>query len=345
MPRPAEPRATPPESVGPKMCCGATRPPGTAAATATDTPVDVPAPRTAPAGSGSEAADLSGMVHLEGGAFLMGTVDPDGFPEDGEGPVRRVTVDGFFIDEAAVTNVQFSRFIDATGYITEAERFGWSFVFKGHLPPKQVQRLQKVQGSEWWVAVPGARWDRPLGERSDLRGREDHPVVQVSWNDACAYAAWSRKRLPTEAEWEFAARGGREQTVFPWGDRLEPAGKHRCNVWQGRFPESNSEADGHFWTCPVRAYPPNGFGLYNVCGNVWEWTADGFSKDWHAEDRPETRDNPRGPDPATCSHRVQKGGSYLCHRSYCNRYRVGARTGNTPDSATTNAGFRCACDA
>ena len=294
-----------------------------------------------------------GMVRLEGGGFLMGTDHPEGFAEDGEGPVRSVTLRPFWVDTTAVTNAAFSDFIQDSGYVTEAQRFGWSYVFHLHLPAKVVQRLQRdaqVPQTPWWLAVPGARWDRPFGERSNLKGLANHPVVHVSWNDAHAYARWAGKRLPTEAEWEFAARGGKSQAVFPWGDRLEPRGQHRCNVWQGKFPTDNTAEDGYVGTAPVDAYSPNGYGLYNVSGNVWEWTADWFSATWHAEDRPETRDNPRGPMPGAeggdgeLTHKVQKGGSYLCHASYCNRYRLGARTANTPDSSTTNNGFRCVAD-
>ena len=313
----------------------------------------------------------TGMVQLEGGSFLMGTDHPEGFAEDGEGPVRQVSLRPFWIDTTAVTNAAFRRFIDDTGYVTEAQRFGWSYVFHLHLPAKVVQRLRhsaSVAQTPWWLAVPGARWDRPFGERSSLKGLDAHPVVHVSWNDAHAYAQWAGKRLPTEAEWEYAARGGKSQALFPWGDRLEPRGQHRCNVWQGKFPTHDTAADGYAGTAPAAAYPPNGYGLYNVSGNVWEWTADWFSATWHATDTPLTRDNPRGPLPPgppapgdgsgpsgnsgppgagsdhAFTHKVQKGGSYLCHASYCNRYRLGARTANTPDSSTTNNGFRLVAD-
>ncbi|MEM7626905.1 MAG: formylglycine-generating enzyme family protein [Planctomycetota bacterium] len=294
------------------------------------------------------------MARLDGGAFLMGTDYPKGFPEDGEGPVRRVTLDPFWIDTTAVTNAQFAAFIKDTGYRTEAERFGWSFVFHLHLSKKYADTLRKdasVAQTPWWIAVPRAKWDRPHGERSSITKLMDHPVAQVSWNDAQAYCAWAGKRLPTEAEWEYASRGGKEQSLFPWGDVLEPRGQHRCNVWQGKFPVENNAADGYIGTAPADAFSPNGFGLFNVSGNVWEWTADWFSPTWHSEDTPATRTNPRGPIPESeggagpdFTHKVQKGGSYLCHDSYCNRYRLGARTGNTPDSATTNNGFRCVCD-
>ncbi|MFW6060814.1 MAG: formylglycine-generating enzyme family protein [Phycisphaeraceae bacterium] len=289
-----------------------------------------------------------GMVRIEGGAFLMGTDSDQRWEADGEGPVREVTVDPFYIDACAVSNAQFEKFIEDTGYITDAERFGWSFVFRYHLPAKYADRLAKthaVQGLTWWLAVPGAHWRRPYGERSDLRGRMDHPVVHVSWNDAIRYAQWAGKRLPTEAEWEFAARGGLEQKIYPWGDTLEPRGKHRCNIWQGKFPEKDTADDGYAGTCPVDAFPANGYDLHNVSGNVWEWCNEWFSPDWHLPESPETRHNPKGPcHQGNLTHKLQKGGSHLCHYTYCNRYRVAARTGNTPDSATTNAGFRCVRD-
>ena len=287
-----------------------------------------------------------GMVCLDGGSFLMGTDSPERWEPDGEGPVREVRLRPFWIDATAVTNDAFAEFVQATGYTTDAERFGWSFVFRGLLPKKYAESLQRtnaVPGLGWWIGVPGAMWSRPEGDRSNLKGRGDHPVTHVSWNDAVAYCRWAGKRLPTEAEWEYAARGGLEQKIYPWGDVLEPLGKHRANLWQGKFPETNTAADGYLATAPVTAFEPNGYGLLNVSGNVWEWCGDWFSPTHHVEARPETRDNPRGP-AAGCTHKVQKGGSFLCHRSYCNRYRVAARTGNTPESSTSNAGFRCVRD-
>ena len=301
------------------------------------------------------AGSTEGMIRVAGGSFLMGTDDPDGFPADGEGPVREVTLLPYLLDATAVTVDAFARFVADTGFVSEAHRFGWGFVFRGHLPPKFVERAtaeRRVPGASWWVAVDGATWDHPEGPRSHVRHRGDHPVTQVSWNDAAAYAAWAGKRLPTEAEWELAARGGTEQLPYWWGPRLEPRGRHRCNVFQGRFPERDTGADGFAGTCPVDAFEPNPLGFFNMTGNVWEWCADWFHPTWHAEASDETRIDPRGPrqpeDGGTLgrlTHRVQKGGSYLCHASYCNRYRLGARTGNTPDSGTTNAGFRCAMDA
>ena len=295
------------------------------------------------------------MIRLDGGTFLMGTDDPDGFPADGEGPVREVTLSPFHLDATAVTVDAFGRFIKDTGHVTEAHRFGWGFVFQGHLPKKFVARTnaqRRVPGAGWWVAVDGATWDHPEGPRSHVRERENFPVTQVSWNDAAAFAAWAGKRLPTEAEWEFAARGGTTGQPFWWGPKLEPRGTHRCNVFQGTFPDRDSGADGFTGPCQVDAFTPNPLGFHNMTGNVWEWCADWFHPTWHAEPSEATRVNPAGPRQpenggtlGRLTHRVQKGGSYLCHASYCNRYRLGARTGNTPDSGTTNAGFRCAMDA
>jgi sulfatase modifying factor 1 len=280
-----------------------------------------------------------GMVPLPGGSFAIGSDDPWAYPDDGEGPVREISLDPFWVDIGAVSNDRFSAFVEATGFVTEAERFGWSFVFAGLLPD-DFPPTQAVVQAPWWRKVDGADWRHPEGPQSSLSGRADHPVVHVSWNDAEAYCAWAGKRLPTEAEWEFAARGGLEGKAFPWGDEREPGGEHRMNVWQGTFPTENTNADGFYGTAPVDAFPPNGFGLHNVTGNVWEWVADFFDAEFRRRDRGH---DPRGP--ATGSFRVQKGGSYLCHSSYCRRYRVAARQGSSPDSSTGNVGFRCARDA
>jgi len=297
--------------------------------------------------SHASGAATEGMVLIPGGQFRMGTDHPDAWPEDGEGPVRSVTVPSFYMDEAAVTNAQFERFVAETGYITDAEKFGWSYVFRLLLPKKYAQSLEKttaVVGLDWWLGVPEACWKKPEGQRSNLKGRMDHPVVHVTWNDAMAYCQWAGKRLPTEAQWEYAARGGLDQALYPWGDHLTPQGKHRCNIWQGKFPITNILEDGYLGTCPVKTYAPNGYGLYNMAGNVWEWVSDWFSPTWHVPETPETRNNPQGPVEGNLTRKVQKGGSFLCHASYCNRYRVAARTSNTPDSSSSNSGFRCVRD-
>ena len=277
------------------------------------------------------------MVYLEGGSFLMGTPQPT-FPADGEGPVREVTLSPFWIDACAVTNAQFAAFVEATGYVSEAERFGWSFVFYQFLP-EGAPPTQGVADAPWWRQVFGACWNRPEGPRSSVDGRLDHPVIHVSWNDAAAYADWAGKRLPTEAEWEYAARGGLEQRAFPWGDRLVPGKKHRCNIWQGTFPSKNTAKDGFVGTAPVDTFAPNGYGLYNMTGNTWEWCGDW----WGTSHGAGPHLDPRGPEAGRA--KVIKGGSYLCHASYCNRYRVAARTSNTPDSTTGHMGFRVVRDA
>ena len=280
------------------------------------------------------------MVRLDGGRFLMGTDSADAIPGDGETPVREIFVDPFRIDACAVSNVAFAAFVDATGYRTDSERLGWSFVFEGRLSRKLRRTAieDRLPGARWWCKIGGADWRHPEGPGSSIARRGDHPVVQVSHNDALAYCAWAGCRLPTEAEWEFAARGGVEQTALPWGDELEPGGEHRCNVWQGSFPDRDLGLDGWRGTCPVDAFEPNGFGLYNVCGNVWDWCADW----WSAVPAAPGARNPRGP--ATGTSRVTRGGSHLCHVSYCSRYRLSARTHNTPDSAAGHMGFRCAAD-
>ena len=277
-------------------------------------------PFAATTAPGADGRDPVPTIALPGGTFLMGTDRHDGYPEDREGPVREVDVEPFEVDATAVTIDRFARFVDRTGYVTDAERYGWSFVFAGFLGD-DAQPTRGVVDAPWWRQVHGADWRRPEGPRSEVEDRGNHPVTHVSWRDAAAYARWAGKRLPTEAEWEYAARGGLVQQRFPWGDELEPAGEHRMNVWQGDFPTHNTRADGYAGTAPVRSYLPNAFGLFEMTGNVWEWTAG-----WY--------DGAGG-------LRAMRGGSYLCHASYCNRYRVDARSGNTEDSSTGNIGFRC----
>ncbi len=305
-----------------RPCCGPARPATSATGPPRPTPARRPASRT--------MSDTVGppVVWLPGGAFAMGNEDELARPEDGEGPVRDVAIGAFGIDTHTVTNADFAAFAAETGYRTEAERLGWSFVFAGHLHPDARAHVHTgtAPGTPWWLPVAGATWTSPHGPGSSIAETLDHPVVQVSWADASAYAAWAGRRLPTEAEWEYAARGGLERARYPWGDELYgPAGEHRCNIWQGRFPRHNTAEDGFAATAPATWFEPNGYGLYQCVGNVWEWCADWF-------------------DPGDPSARVIRGGSHLCHDSYCNRYRVAARTGTPPDTATSHTGFRCAAD-
>jgi formylglycine-generating enzyme required for sulfatase activity len=264
----------------------------------------------------------SRMIALPGGSFDMGSEDSDVNPGDAEGPVRSVTVDAFLIAPTTVINAEFERFVKKTGYRTHAERFGWSYVFHLLVGATAAARARGTAGgTPWWIAIDGADWAHPEGPGTSLRGRRNHPVVHVSHADALAYCAWAGVRLPTEQEWEYAARGGLHRARYPWGDELTPDGKHMCNIWQGVFPHHNSGDDGYLSTAPAKSFPPNGYGLYNMAGNVWEWT----NSPWTAVSR----------DLWTI-----RGGSYLCHASYCNRYRVAARTANTADSSSGNTGFR-----
>lgn len=276
------------------------------------------------------------MITIPGGVFAMGTDTKEGFPADGEGPVRQVEIDSFQISPYAVTNADFKLFVDATGYVTEAERFGWSYVFHLLASDQIKESVANVpQEVPWWLVVEGACWSAPEGPDSHIEDRLNHPVTHISWNDAEAFCKWAEVRLPTEAEWEYAARGGLERRTYPWGDLLKVNGEHRCNIWQGKFPTHNSALDGYVGTAPVDAYEPNGYGLYNMSGNVWEWCTDWFSPSYHlqtAARNPEFKQ--------ATGRRSMRGGSYLCHRSYCNRYRVAARSSNTPDSSTGNCGFR-----
>ncbi|GAA3791923.1 formylglycine-generating enzyme family protein [Amycolatopsis tucumanensis] len=280
-------------------CCTPGRPPGEHAGT------PPPAARSR----------TTGLIDLPAARFLMGSDDSLAHPGDGEGPVREVEVAAFAIAPHAVTNAEFAAFVADTGYRTSAEQYGDSLVFAGLLPP-DAPPTPAVAAAPWWRVVPGADWRHPEGPRSAIDDRATHPVVHVSHSDALAYCRWAGARLPTEAEWEFAARGGLVQQPFPWGAEFDD---HRMNVWRGEFPH---RPEGPVGTVPVDSFEPNGFGLLNTTGNVWEWTADTF----------------RAGDPRP----VLRGGSYLCHASYCRRYRTSARTANTPDSSTGHAGFRVA---
>ncbi|XP_065844470.1 formylglycine-generating enzyme-like [Oscarella lobularis] len=275
------------------------------------------------------------MIRIEGGTFTMG-LDKPIIVADGEGPSRRVRVDSFYMDVHEVSNAEFARFVADTGYVTEAEKFGDSFVLDA-LVPAEIEKTitQAVAAAPWWLPVKGADWKSPEGPGSNIGARMDNPVVHVSWNDAVAYCAWAGKELPTEAQWEYASRGGLDNRLFPWGNNLTPNGQHRMNIWQGTFPTENSAEDGYVSTCPVTAFPPNKYGLYNMVGNAWEWVSDW----WTIRHAGEDQVNPTGP--LSGQDRVKKGGSYMCHKSYCYRYRCAARSSNTPDSSAANLGFRC----
>jgi len=273
-----------------------------------------------------------------------------------EKPVHGVKVDGFWIDQTEVTNEQFEKFVNATHYITTAEKKPDPQQFPGadpallvpgsivfHAPGREVSLDNYYQ---WWVYVPGANWRHPEGPESSIQGKEKHPVVQVSHDDAVAYCKWAGKRLPTEAEWEFAARGGLDGKIFTWGDEQTPGGKWQANIWQGKFPNENTEEDGFRTTAPVASFKPNGYGLYDMSGNVWEWCADWYAPNYYVKSDGST--NPQGPPMSESNDpnepgvpkRVQRGGSFLCSDLYCIGYRPSARMKNTPDSATSHAGFR-----
>ena len=280
----------------------------------------------------------AGLVTIPAGSFGMGTDSDSRYPGDGESPARDVHVSEFRIGRNPVTVAEFREFVRETGFRTVAEVHGWSFVFAGLLPD-DAPPTQAAAHAPWWRRVEGAAWHAPEGPGSTVADRAEHPVVHVSWRDAFAYCAWAGARLPTEAEWEKAARGGAVGTDFPWGDEREPGGRHMMNVWQGEFPTRNTAADGYVGTAPVDAYEPNGFGLRHVCGNTWDWCQDWFSPDWHLDG---PREDPLGPDHG--ERKVIRGGSYLCHHSYCHRYRLSARAGNEPDATTGHMGFRVAVD-
>ncbi len=357
-------------------CCGekekkesATPAPATPAAGSPSSPA---ATASAPASAGAlETKD--GMVHLPGGAYTMGhegvfhtAYGDKEFPE--EGPEHKVTVKAFWIDETEVTNTQFAAFVKATNYVTFAERrvkvedfpaearaslpagelFNGAIIFRedAHGNLQEVDDL----GARWrWD--PKANWRHPAGEGSTITGKENYPVVCVTYEDAAAYAKWAGKRLPSEAEWEFAARGGLEKKIYSWGDDLKPEGKWMANAWQGKFPERNSGEDGFKGAAPAKCFPPNGYGLYDMAGNVWELCNDLYDPDYYANCSP---DNPQGPAQWVNRttgikgegnvHHVMKGGSFLCHESYCMRYRPAAREAQDSESPTNHAGFRCVKD-
>lgn len=317
--------------------------------------------------SAAPGAKHAGMVWVEGGEFLMGTDDPNSFPN--ERPAHRVRVDSFWIDKTPVTNDQFAEFVEATGYQTLAERpVDWEELKKqvppgtpkppeemlqpGSLvftPPDHAVPLTNL--AAWWSWTTGADWRHPEGPDSSIEGRGDHPVTQVAWVDAVAYAEWAGKRLPTEAQWEYAAWGGRRDARFHWGDEFRPEGEYMANTFTGKFPYKNTAADGHPLTSPVEAFPANGYGLYDMAGNTWEWTADRYRVDRHKRlkqlglvvnpSSPSRSFDPVNPRAET---RVIKGGSFLCHVDYCESYRPTARRGTPTDTGSGHVGFRCVLD-
>lgn len=277
--------------------------------------------------------ELVDSVPIPGGLGLLGTENPV-IPNDGESPLRSLKIAPFRMAPTTVTNAEFERFVAATGHVTESERVGWSFVFWAQVP-KKLGSTRAVEEVEWWRRVDGANWRDINGPGTFAEAwQPDHPVIQVSWNDARAYAAWVGGRLPTEAEWEHAARGALGDVRFPWGNQ-EPDDTDflPCNIWQGNFPNTNTCADGYATTAPARSFEPNGYGLYNMVGNVWEWTSEPYTiKSLKRQVRSRLA--------RMKGYKLSKGGSFLCHPSYCQRYRIAARSGTSPDSATTHIGFR-----
>jgi formylglycine-generating enzyme required for sulfatase activity len=290
-----------------------------------------------------------GMVWIPGASFAMGC--DEGAPN--ERPVHQVKISGFFLERTEVTNADFARFVEATGFVTFAERAPTESEMPGTRAADRVpgglvfQRPAESVGLEdwsaWWRFVPGASWRHPTGPDSSIEDRMDHPVVQVSWQDACAYAKWKGRRLPTEAEWEFAARGGLVSKPFVSGDELAPGGKWSLNIWQGAFPRENRAADGFATTAPVGSFAPNGYGLTDMAGNVWEWCSDHFAEDTYVRRAGSPVLDPRGP--RSGNERVQRGGSYLCSDIYCTGYRPSARMHCDEHTSLCHTGFRCAADA
>jgi formylglycine-generating enzyme required for sulfatase activity len=306
----------------PSSCCA---PPREVRAPVPDLPAALLAAENAPAAT----------VEIPGGTALLGTQHPL-LPVDGEAPLRKKRVRPFRMDATTVTNARFAAFVQATGYKTTAERIGDSFVFV-HLLPEDAPPSRAVAEAPWWRVIPGACWHAPVGPASSPPP-PDHPVVHVSWQDAQVFAKWAGGRLPTEAEWEHAARGGLGDVPYPWG-AAEPNDTDHfpCNIWQGRFPDVNTGADGHLGTAPAQSFQPNAYGLYNMVGNVWEWTSELFKVR-------SLKKAVAAANAGKAGYKLQKGGSFLCHSSYCYRYRIAARTGNSADSSTSHQGLRLVYD-
>jgi formylglycine-generating enzyme len=334
---------------------------------------DVPKPTPSPAGfqptienrGPAPGAPPKGMVWIPGGEFSMGANDPPDMDDVGmkatldARPIHRVYVDGFFMDKTDVTNAQFAEFVKATGYVTIAERTPTAEDFPGASPENLVagsvvfsppdHAVPLDNHLKWWSYVKGANWRHPSGPKSDIRGKENYPVVQVAYPDAVAYAKWAGKRLPSEAEWEFAARGGLAGKPFVWGDEFRPHGKWMANTHQGHFPNSDTGEDGYIGTSPVMHYAPNAYGLYDMAGNVWQWTSDWYRPDYYQQlaatgavaHNPQGPDSPLDPSEPTEPKKVHRGGSYLCTDQYCSRYIVGTRGKGEISTGTNHLGFRC----
>ena len=306
------------------------------------------------------------MAWIAGGEFLMGASDNEGSPD--EYPQHKVKLNGFWMDETEVTNAQFREFIRVTGYITTAEKaIDWEEM-KKQLPPGTLkppdsllaasslvfQCSQHVVSlsdpSQWWTWTKGADWRHPQGPRSSIEGKDNYPVVHISWDDASAYAKWAGKRLPTEAEWEYAARGGKINQSYPWGNEAVEAGKPKANIWQGDFPNDNTGWDGYKGLAPVKSFAPNGYGLFDMAGNVWEWCSDWYDSNYYNELKDSNTINPKGPsksnDPMEpgLPKRILRGGSFMCNASYCKGYRVSSRMKSSPDTGLEHTGFRCVSD-
>lgn len=304
-----------------------------------------------------------GMVWINGGTFRMGAADSEG--KQDEYPLHPVKVDGFWMDATEVTNAQFARFVEETGYVTTAEKAPVWEELKKQLPPgtpgppdsvlvaaslvftPPAHTVSLLDARQWWSWKKGADWRHPQGPGSSLEGKEHHPVVHVSWDDAMAYAAWAGKRLPTEAEWEFAARGGADGRPYPWGAELPENGKPKANTWQGQFPNQDNGWDKYTGVAPVSSFAPNAYGLYDMAGNVWEWCADWYAATYYSSQEEQVATNPKGParsfDPMepTVPKKVMRGGSFMCNASYCKGYRVSARMKSSPDTGLEHTGFRC----
>ncbi|MEJ5960927.1 formylglycine-generating enzyme family protein [Pedobacter immunditicola] len=310
-----------------------------------------------------KAGSHDGMKFIPGGTFSMGATDKEGRTD--EYPAHKVELDGFWIDETEVTNAQFAAFVKATGYVTTAERKpDWEEI-KKQLPPGTPKPADDVlvpaaltfnppanpvplnNASQWWAWTPGANWKHPEGPQSNIKGKDNYPVTQVSWEDANAYARWAGKRLPTEAEWEYASRGKLKNNIYPWGNEPVESGKPKANTWQGSFPDKNTDWDRFDGLAPVRSFAPNSYGLYDMAGNVWEWVSDWYTQDYYQQVSHKTIKNPAGPatshdpDEPSVPKKVTRGGSFMCNDSYCKGYRVTARMKTSADTGLQNTGFRC----